>query len=314
MTADPEVRPDAKVPIRFSIVIPARNEAGYLAATLRSLQTQDFAGRYEVIVVDNGSTDETAAIARAWDARLVTEERRGVCQARDAGTRAAGGEIVLSTDADTTHPADWLSRIDRAFTADPRLVAVGGGCRFVAAAWWARAYPFLLFNAVGLCYRITGHVWYVSAANLAFRRDAWTGYDLRLTQGGDELDQLRRLRRLGRVAFDPTLLVDTSARRLSRGLVYSAFVTFLYYYLLGYLLNRVLGKTVLPMAPDIRPAMTMASIRPATVARAARRRPRTMITAVLVALMVFMIVTPPGRMFAGGVAGGVHSVVVRHHR
>ncbi|WP_168207591.1 glycosyltransferase family 2 protein [Microlunatus elymi] len=303
--------------MRFSIVIPARNEAGYLAATLRGLQRQDFPGDYEVIVVDNGSTDETAEIARTWGARVISEERRGVCQARDAGTRAAHGEIVVSTDADTTHPVDWLSRIDRTFRADPRLVAVSGGCRFVGADWWGRAYPVLLFNAVGLCYRLTGWVWYVSAANLSFRRDAWTGYDLRLTQGGDELDQLRRLRRNGRVAFDATLLVDTSARRLMRGFWYSAFVTFLYYYLLGYLLNRVVGRTVLPMAPDIRPAgRSIRSNRPAAAVDRSpvRPRPRTMVAALLAVLTVFMIITPPGRMLADGVADTVHAAVSHHYR
>lgn len=121
--------------IRFSIVIPARNEADYLDRTLAGLGRQDFPGRFEVIVVDNGSTDETAAIAERRGVQVIHEERRGVCQAREAGTRAAGGEIVISTDADTCHPVDWLSRIDRAYRADPKLVAYGGGCRFTAGTW-----------------------------------------------------------------------------------------------------------------------------------------------------------------------------------
>ncbi len=49
--------------LAISVVIPAYNEAGYLESTLKSLQQQDFAGAYEVIVVDNNSTDDTAAVA-----------------------------------------------------------------------------------------------------------------------------------------------------------------------------------------------------------------------------------------------------------
>lgn len=303
-------------PVRFSIVVPARNEVGYLAATLGGLQRQDFRGGFEVIVVDNGSTDQTAEIARAWGARVVVEPRRGVCQAREAGTRAARGEIVISTDADTVHPADWLSRIDTIYRCDPRLVAVGGRCRFTGAAWWARAYPVLLFNAVGLCYRLTGRVWYVSAANLSFRREAWTGYDLRLTQGGDELDQLRRLRRAGRVGFDPTLLVDTSARRLARGFWYNASVTLVYYYLLGYLLNRLTGRTLLPMAPEIRPRSGRAtgSDRPTGAAHPSgiRRLPgaRIVSAAMVAVLAMLVVISPVSRAIADGVEDHVHAAVV----
>lgn len=59
--------------VRLSVVVPAYNEAGYLADSLNSLQHQDFAGTYEVIVVDNNSTDTTATIARHHGARVVHE-------------------------------------------------------------------------------------------------------------------------------------------------------------------------------------------------------------------------------------------------
>src|SRR5215207_10515133 len=98
--------------VRLSVVIPAYNEGSYLDASLTSLRQQDFSGSYEVIVVDNNSTDDTAAIASAHGARVLHEPRRGVCVARERGTRAARGEIVISTDADTVHPADWLTRLD----------------------------------------------------------------------------------------------------------------------------------------------------------------------------------------------------------
>ncbi|MHB1711171.1 MAG: glycosyltransferase family A protein, partial [Acidimicrobiales bacterium] len=67
------------------MVIPAYNEAGYLAGTLASLVRQDFTGVYEVIVVDNNSTDDTARIAESYGARVVREPRPGVCYARQAG-------------------------------------------------------------------------------------------------------------------------------------------------------------------------------------------------------------------------------------
>jgi len=237
---------------RFSVVVPAYQEATTIEASVRSLQAQDFAGLVEIIVVDNNSTDDTAERAAAAGARVMREPERGVCQARQTGTALARGEIVVSTDADTTFAPDWLSRIDAGFAAREDVVAVCGPCRFVDAPWWAAPYTRALFGFVALFYRLTGRVAYATATNIAFRRDAWSGYDLTLTQGGDELGLLRDLRKRGRVHFLPGNTTLTSSRRLYRGFVYSVFVTCFYHYLLTYAVNRIAGRRVLGMAPAIR--------------------------------------------------------------
>jgi glycosyltransferase involved in cell wall biosynthesis len=238
--------------IRFSVVIPAYNEARYLPKALASLHAQDFPGGVEIIVVDNNSTDGTSHVARAFGATTLTEPRRGVCWARQRGTEAARGEIVLSTDADTVHPPTWLSRVDETFRANEGCVAVAGPCRFSPAPLWARIYPTLLFGAVHLIYSLTRRVCYATATNIAFSKAAFTGYDTTLTQGGDELGLLRCLRRQGPIVFDRTNVVTTSARRLREGLAYNIVVTFVFYYLLGYLVNRLTARTIFPTAPAFR--------------------------------------------------------------
>lgn len=247
----PEKVPDEQPP-RFSVVIPAYNEEALIGDCLASLARQDFPGRVEVIVVDNNCTDRTAEIARACGATVASEEARGVCPARQRGTLLAQGEIVISTDADTTFGPGWLSRIDRAFRDDPELVAVAGPCRFVDAPLWGRIYTWALFGLVHLISRVTGRIPYVSATNIAFRRSAWDGYDTRATQGGDEVGLMRRLRSRGRIAFDLGNPTFTSSRRLYRGLVYNIFVTCLFYYALGYWLNRIFGRQLIGMAPSFR--------------------------------------------------------------
>ncbi|MHB8245733.1 MAG: glycosyltransferase family 2 protein [Acidimicrobiales bacterium] len=237
---------------RFSVVIPAFNESGHLAETLSSLDRQDFSGPYEVIVVDNNSTDDTARIAQAYGARVISEPRPGVCFARQAGTEASQGEIVVSTDADTTFPTSWLSTIDNAFSERATCVAVAGPCKFTGAPWWGTIYPIVLFNVISFLALVTGRVFYVTATNIAFKRAVWEGYDTRLTQGGDELDLLRRLRRRGKVTFLRGNATMTSARRLRKGLVYNIFVSFLYYYVLAYVLNRLTHRTLLRTAPAFR--------------------------------------------------------------
>jgi hypothetical protein len=110
----------------------------------------------------------------------------------------------------------------------------------------------LLFGLVAAIYALTGFVFYVSATNIAVRRSAFPGYDLKLTQGGDELDLLRRLRRRGSVNWLRQNVVTTSARRLQRGLLYSFFVSFLVYYVLAYWLNRLSQRQTFGMAPAFR--------------------------------------------------------------
>jgi glycosyltransferase involved in cell wall biosynthesis len=265
-------------PSRFSVVIPAYNEEEFIGDCLGSLARQDFPEPFEIIVVDNDSTDRTAEIARTTGATVVREETRGVCWARQCGTLLASGEIVISTDADTTFGPGWLSRIEQAFREDPERVAVAGPCQFVDAPLWGRAYAWALFGLVHLISRVTGRVPYVSATNIAFRRSAWTGYDTRATQGGDEVGLMRQLRSRGRVTFDLGNPTFTSSRRLYRGLCYNIFVTCLFYYVMGYWVNRLFGRTLVGMAPSFRGK----PIRPET------RRGRLVIASLC--LVVFVVV------------------------
>jgi glycosyltransferase involved in cell wall biosynthesis len=238
---------------RFSVVVPAFNEEAVLAACLDSLAAQAYAGVIEVIVVDNASTDGTAALAREQGARVVHEPQPGICWARQRGLASATGEIVVTTDADTTVPTDWLQRIDDQFRNRPDAVAVAGPCVYVGGPWWSSIWARLVFALVATVAAVTGRVVYVTATNLAFYRASFGGYDTRLTQGGDELDVLRRLRQQGAVVFARSNVTFTSARRLTRGLLYSLVVSLCFDYLLGYFLNRVMRRPVVRTAPAFRP-------------------------------------------------------------
>ncbi|MHB1431791.1 MAG: glycosyltransferase family 2 protein [Streptosporangiaceae bacterium] len=237
---------------RFSIVVPAYNEAQFIENCIDSLLRQDFQGDVEVIVVDNNSTDGTGDLARSKGVRVLHESQPGVCWARQCGTQAATGEIVISTDADTVFAPTWLSSIDKRFRENPERVAVAGSCNFVESPMWGRIYAWTLFHLVKLLSFVTGRVLYVTATNIAFRKSAWSGYDTFATQGGDELDLLRKLRARGPVTFDINNPVFTSSRRLYKGFAYNIVATFLFYYLLGYALNRITGRQVVGMAPAFR--------------------------------------------------------------
>lgn len=91
-----------------SVVVPVRDDARELRGLLTCLAVQSVRPR-EVIVVDNASRDETAALARAAGCTVVREERPGILAASSAGYDAARGEIIVRCDADSRPPRHWLA-------------------------------------------------------------------------------------------------------------------------------------------------------------------------------------------------------------
>jgi glycosyltransferase involved in cell wall biosynthesis len=237
---------------RFSVVIPCYNEENYLGDTLDSLKQQVFDGTFEIIVVDNKCSDSSIKIAKMYGARIVSEKRPGVCWARQAGTEAARGEIVVSTDADTVFTPCWLAKLDKTFMRNDSYVAVCGPCIYRSGPFWGKAYPKILFSAVAGYSKLFGHPFYITATNIAFKKSYWKGYDVNTPQGGDELSLLRQMKKQGKVAFVINNPVYTSARRLKRGLLYNLFVTLFYYYICGYYIDRIFKRTVIGPAPAYR--------------------------------------------------------------
>lgn len=94
-----------------SVIVPAHDAAATVGETLGALAAQEFDGSYEVIVVDDGSSDATAAIAEGAGARVVRHDvAAGPAAARNSGRRAARGKLLAFTDADCAPTPDWLSR------------------------------------------------------------------------------------------------------------------------------------------------------------------------------------------------------------
>ena len=117
-----------------SVVICTYNRCDLLPPALESVVEQSAAGvGYEVIVVDNNSTDGTrrvveAMIARRGHANLryVFEGEQGLSHARNAGVRAARARVVAFTDDDVRAAPDWVASIKRAFDEHPEAAYVGG--------------------------------------------------------------------------------------------------------------------------------------------------------------------------------------------
>ena len=203
----------------ISIVVPALNEEKYLPECLNSLKNQDWKGDREIIVVDNGSTDNTARIASSFGAKVVSCPKRGVAYARQAGAEQAKGEIIVQVDADTTYTADWLSRIAAHFANSPGTAAVAGRYTYSDPASWAPVERFFrkyVLNGAGVFF--FRRPLSISGANFAFRRDAFVranGYDP-ASLYPDQWGIARRLSRFGRIRYDDASVAITSARRVAK--------------------------------------------------------------------------------------------------
>jgi cellulose synthase/poly-beta-1,6-N-acetylglucosamine synthase-like glycosyltransferase len=184
----------------ISVLVPARNEAENITACLDSLAAQDYPA-FEVIVIDDGSDDDTAKISAAFAARhanfhLLRIDRVAAGNkkvALMAGIAKAKGDIIATTDADCTMGSVWLSEINNAFTPQTGMLVGIPVYRYRPTAnqvYQALDYAALAFTAAALVANNTPVM--CSAANLAYRRETFFaagGYDglTHFASGDDDL-------------------------------------------------------------------------------------------------------------------------------
>lgn len=109
-----------------SVIVPVYNGADTIGACLKSLLSQNYpTDAYEVIVVENGSTDDTTRIVEEYPVRLFHSDKRGPAAARNFGLTRSEAEIVAFTDADCIADRNWLSELVKPY-ADPKIGGVGG--------------------------------------------------------------------------------------------------------------------------------------------------------------------------------------------
>jgi GT2 family glycosyltransferase len=194
----------------ITVAIATNNGAATLEECLRGVRALDYPD-YEVVVVSDGSTDATAAIAAGHEGvRLIETPRQGLAAARNTALRAARGEIIAYLDDDATPDPDWLSHLARAFAAGG-YAAVGGPNVLPPGS---PAVAQCVANAPGGPTHVLlsdGEAEHVPGCNMAISKQALLGlggFDPQFRAAGDDVDVCWRLLDGGlRIGFSPGALV-----------------------------------------------------------------------------------------------------------
>ncbi|MEI6480113.1 MAG: glycosyltransferase family A protein, partial [bacterium] len=133
---------------KISLIIPAYNEEKYIGDCLRSIFDTHKNSFFEIIVIDNASTDKTAEIASSFGVKVFHENQKGVVRARQRGYLEAKGDILAFVDADTLMPEGWLNIIKKEFE-DANNVCVSG--------------PYIYYDQSTFLKFMTKIYWYVLA-------------------------------------------------------------------------------------------------------------------------------------------------------
>jgi glycosyltransferase involved in cell wall biosynthesis len=232
----------------ISVVIPAYNEEALISGCLYSIAQQDYPhDLYEIILVDNSSTDKTSEIvSRDFPrVRLVDEPRQGVVFARIRGIAEARGEIIVCTDADSTVPVHWLSKFAAAY-ADPKVVAVAGTVKHPEKSLLS----YVLRTGLWINYWIF-HI--MMGCNMSFRTQAYLasgGFDERMGFGEDAYIT-QQLKKRGKVVILHRNVVTTSLRRFysNNWLAYSIMANLVSFSL--FVLHRPLKVRLTPASNTI---------------------------------------------------------------
>lgn len=297
----------APVRPRMSVVVCTRDGAAHLGRALASLTAQTVATDLELIVVDDGSRDASAAIARAHGARLVRHrENRGLAAARNSGVLAASAPIVAFTDDDVTADPRWAEGLLAAYEESGAVDGVGG--EIVPAPGRSYLLGFLrrnnplepleldLAESTAPLHRLRLYlarqggrrtafgrrpVYGLVGANMSFRREVLLEiglFDERFTFGAEELELCHRMRarRPGTVlVMEPAALVTHHFRDSVRDTLRR---------------SRSYGRGSARMTrvwPDVPPTLFPLPLLVAGLLAAAPRRPVAGLAALLLPQLLF---------------------------
>ena len=212
--------------MKLSFVVPAYNEEACLSLCLDSIlrQAEGNGHEVEVLVVNNASTDRTREIALSYPSVAVVDEpRKGIVRARQAGYRAASGDLIANIDADNMLPPGWVDRVFEEFSKNERLVALSGPIVYYDLPRLRNIETQFFYGLGYLIYLLSHFVFrrggMLQGGNFVLRKSALDligGFDTDIDFYGEDTDVARRMQEAGRIKFTFRLPINSSGRRMAK--------------------------------------------------------------------------------------------------
>lgn len=208
--------------VQVSVVVPAYNEEKSIKETLESLIDQDTDLDYEVVLIDNNSTDKTVEIAKPFQKRInlrvINEKKQGRGAARARGFEEAKGRIILSADADSIFYKDWINTLVKPLNG--KVVAATTSCKIVDCTPLTNAVFNLLQPKIVKAYRIFFGYYWLSGFSFSILKEAYKksgGFDKDM-QSQEDTDLSFKVAKVGKIAFIDKPVIF-SGRRFKDGLL-----------------------------------------------------------------------------------------------
>ncbi len=203
--------------IDASIVVCTLNEEKNIVECLRALRDQDFQGKYEIIVADGNSEDNTVKLAKPLVDRVVIEKRRSIAFERQAGAKVARGKIIAFTDADSATPKDWVRKIWETFEKNPNVSMIYGPVFYSDVSekeQFLSTFFMPKFLRMMSILRLDNPI----GSNIAIRKkifDQIGGFDTQYITCED-LDLGKRARKYGKLKYNKKIQQFVSARKVRK--------------------------------------------------------------------------------------------------
>jgi len=203
----------------ISVIIPTYNEEKYLPKLLDSLKNQTFKD-FEIIVINNNSTDKTAKIAKQFTDKVYLCKKQGISASRNLGAKYADGKILCFIDADAKVSKNWMDKVNIAFRHDNKLDAISGFIIFPHK----NPIKFLLYNLYnmivfsGLFLGITFGKYFISGNNFAIKKKLFFDAGCFPNTLAEDIGFSSRLRKFShlKVRFNPSMVIFYSPRRFEK--------------------------------------------------------------------------------------------------
>ena len=238
--------------MQISLIIPAYNEEKYIGTCLDYVTKNSNGKFFEIIVIDNASTDGTAKVALNYpNVRVVYEDKKGLTKARQRGFIESKGDILAYIDADTQMPYGWYEKVLEEFTKNKNLVCLSGPAYYYDISKF-RQFLIKTFYWKILAMPIYFLVRYmIMGSNFVIRKDILEkigGFDTSIEFYGEDTNIARRASRLGKVKFKMNFNIFMSGRRLkSQGFYKTGFI-----YIINYLSEIFIHKPITLNYKDFR--------------------------------------------------------------